>query len=145
MKNVVCQFMFKYIFLLLLLGWGNALWAQSNTGEQNTAALGMELAYDAYDFGVVQRGEKTQYIFVLKNTADSALYIKHVTSACDCTVPRYRKKRIRPQKDFKLKVAYNSLLLGEFEKWVYVYTDRSFKPLKLTITGLVLDADENAY
>jgi hypothetical protein len=90
------------------------------------------------DFGTIYEGDKAEFKFKLKNNNDKPLVIWHVTSSCGCTSPYWTDKPVKKNKTATVKVIYNTLNIGYFNKNLFVYTRFADKPIKLTISGTVL-------
>ena len=96
------------------------------------------------DLGIVLQHRKTVFKFRLKNINDEPLVIWHVTASCGCTSPSWTNKPVKKGSKAVVKVEYNALEIGEFNKSVYVYTKFSDKPIKLSILGAVVAQKSDA-
>jgi len=97
----------------------------------------------AKDFGFIRQNEKTVFKFKLKNGGNQPLLIWHVSTSCGCTLPTWTEKPIKKGKEGIVKIKYDSSEIGEFNKSAFVYTNFADKPIKLTITGTVIDSKSN--
>ena len=94
-----------------------------------------------YDFGKVKQSVPAVYSFELTNTSDKPLVIENAHATCGCTVPEWQKDPILPGKTTKLKVEYNAMNGGHFDKFVYVKFAGVTEEKVLGITGEVLPAE----
>jgi hypothetical protein len=95
------------------------------------------------DLGTLQKGEKSVYKFELTNTSTTSLVIWHVSTSCGCTSPSWTKKPVKSQETAEIKIKFEAEESGIFEKSVFVYTNFSDRPIKLSIRGQVLDTKSN--
>jgi len=128
---------FKYTILILFLSI--KLFAQKI--ETNVLIKEQNIIVNTVhkDFGVLYKGDKAEFKFKLKNNNDTSLVIWHVTSSCGCTSPYWTDKPIKKHKKAIIKVVYNTFNIGEFNKSIFVYTRFADKPIKLTISGNVIN------
>jgi len=90
------------------------------------------------NFGNVIQGEKQTFKFKLKNTGEDPLVIWHVTTSCGCTSPNWTEKPVLTNEEAIVKVKFKSTDLGVFNKSVFVYTNFNDRPIKLSLTGIVI-------
>ena len=94
-----------------------------------------------YDFGKIKQSVPATYYFEVTNTSDKPLVIENAHATCGCTTPEYQKDPILPGKTAKIKVGYNAVNGGHFEKPVYVKFAGIAEEKVLAITGEVLPAE----
>jgi hypothetical protein len=99
-----------------------------------------------HNFGDIEAGDVVTHYFIITNTGDDNLLIKHVHATCGCTVAKPEKDALAPGESTKLKVEFNSLgRRGAQEKTVSVNTNDPKKPdLKLKITGNIVPSKSAA-
>ena len=78
------------------------------------------------------------YFFEFKNDGKAPLILTNVSASCGCTTPEWPKEPILPGKTGKIKVTYNSQIVGVFTKLVYVYSNATTNMVTLTIKGEIL-------
>ena len=61
-----------------------------------------------WDFGNITQGETVTHTFYFKNTGTQNLLIKNVETGCGCTTADYDKAPVRPGKEGKIEIAFNS-------------------------------------
>ena len=91
-----------------------------------------------YDFGKIKQSVPVTYYFEVTNTSDKPLVIENAHATCGCTTPEYQKDAILPGKTAKIKVGYNAVQGGHFDKPVYVKFAGVQEEKVLAITGEVL-------
>lgn len=96
---------------------------------------------DKYDFGKVKQAVPAIYYFEITNKSAKPIVIEGAHSTCGCTVPEFPKEPILPGKTAKVKVEYNAVQGGRFDKPVYVKFAGMAEEKVLGITGEVLPAD----
>jgi hypothetical protein len=96
---------------------------------QEEAKPQMKIPVREYNKGVVQKGEKVTYDFVVKNIGDAPLNILNVRPACGCTVTEFDKE-IAPGEEGKISAAVDTrnFSYGEQVKTISVKTDDPVEP-----------------
>jgi len=94
-----------------------------------------------HDFGDIAFGSDGIFEFVFTNTGNEPLVLSNVRSSCGCTIPEWPKEPVNAGEKSKIKVHYNTKLVGRFTKKISVYCSGSETPVVLTIKGNVLAAD----
>jgi len=90
------------------------------------------------DYGEIEESSDGERFFTITNTGDKPLIITKVKASCGCTTPKWNKEPILPGKVAKLKVGYDTKLLGEFKKLIEVYSnDPENQRSVIWITGVV--------
>ena len=69
-----------------------------------------EIKFDTiyHDFGTLIDGKKASYTFRFINIGNADLAIKDAYSTCGCTVPDYSKKPVKPGKEGKIEILFDS-------------------------------------
>lgn len=91
-----------------------------------------------HNFNKLEHKGDASYIFEFKNTGKVPLILTSVNASCGCTTPEWPKEPIAPGKVGKIKVTYNSQIVGVFTKLVYVYSNATSNMVTLTIKGEIL-------
>ena len=94
-----------------------------------------------HDFGVVARGAKTEYEFVLTNPYVEDLHIAGVRVSCGCTTPRIGKETLKTFEKGAIVASINSdRFLGKQGSTITVTIDRPFwAQVQLHVTVYVQD------
>lgn len=100
---------------------------------------------DQHDFGTVEFGGNTTYVFDFTNTGNEPLVISQAKGSCRCTVPSWPKEPISPGATASITVKYDSKRAGAINKSVTITSNAVNEPTKiLRITGNVLPQPESA-
>ncbi len=119
----------------LVLLWCLAIGAE--TSAQDWAKKMFQA--NSHDFGVVARGSKQEYSFVVTNLYKEEIHISGVRSSCGCTTPRVTKDRIQTHEQSEIVVVYNTRsFLGAKSATVTVTIDEPFyAEVQLTVSGYI--------
>src|SRR6185503_11360035 len=96
---------------------------------------------DKHDFGKIKQAVPATYEFEVTNKSDKPLIIENAHATCGCTTPEWSKEPLAPGKTTKIKVGYNAMNGGHFDKSVYVKFAGIDEEKVLAITGEVLPAE----
>jgi len=94
---------------------------------------------NSHDFGVVARGSKQEYAFVLTNLYKEEVHISGVRSSCGCTSPRVTKDRIKTHEQSEILAVFNTRsFLGAKSATITVTIDEPFyAEVQLTVAGYI--------
>lgn len=84
----------------------NPATAQEGTSSTPQAKIFFEKT--EHDFGKLNEGERVEYYFVFKNTGNADLVIDNCYGSCGCTVPEWPEEPIKPGKEGKIKISFDS-------------------------------------
>lgn len=73
--------------------------------------------------------------FVLENVGEKSLIIQNVKTDCHCTVSNWDKRPIQPKQKTLIKVSYDGLNIGFFQKRILVEANILHSPLLLIFRG----------
>lgn len=133
-----------YILIICILVQNLFLFSCNHTKNQkdtlNSLTLtSVSVANIKYDFGDITSGSTKEAIFTISNNGDVPFVIYQVTANCGCTKIEWEKQPIEPGKSTQVKVFFSSNSRGYFHKDVNIYGNITPTPLKLFVTGTVLD------
>lgn len=81
----------------------------------------------SHDFGVVARGSKVEYRFLINNIYLEDVHIASVTSTCGCTIPQLTKTTLKTYETAELVAALDTLrFTGPKEATLKVVFDKPF-------------------
>lgn len=80
-------------------------------------------------------------IFKFKNKERAPLRIEKVDAMCGCVVSEWPDGLIRKNEEGEIKVTYDAMMLGRFDKSIDVYTNASQEPIVLSMKGEVSTSD----
>jgi hypothetical protein len=88
------------------------------------------------NYGDLMQGDNGLRIFKFKNTGNAPLVISDVQKTCGCTSPDYTKTPIMPGETGEIKVSYDTNRIGQFTKFVTVFSnDPENNSVQLKIYG----------
>lgn len=102
-------------------------------------AQDMVVASDVVDCGQVEYRIPVTAEFELKNNSSRALTISKVETGCGCLAAEYPRKEIASKEKFTVRVTYDAMQMGHFEKFVDVYSAGDDEPLMLRMKGMVVE------
>ena len=76
--------------------------------EELENAPELVLEEKVFNFGELTQGEKTEHVFIMKNTGKSDLLIRKTKASCGCTAISPASKIIKAGESTELKVVFNS-------------------------------------
>jgi len=134
MKKIISLF----IIALFTMNLG---FSQDNKEEKTNDKKAPEIAFEKliHDYGTIEKGANGVCEFVFTNTGKEPLILSNVRSSCGCTVPSWPKEPIKKKKSAVIKVKYNTNRVGTISKSITVYSNAKNSPIRLKITGKVVD------
>lgn len=93
----------------------------------------------AHDFGVVARGGKAEFDFVIQNIYKEDLHIASVRSSCGCTTPSIVNPDLKTWEKGAIRAKFNSrTFLGKKSATITVTIDKPyFAEVQLTVNGYI--------
>lgn len=93
----------------------------------------------SHDFGIVARGSKQEYSFIVNNIYKEDVHISGVRSSCGCTTPRITKESIKTHEQSEIVVAYNtkSFLGGKSATITVTIDEPYYAEVQLTVKGFI--------
>lgn len=93
----------------------------------------------SHDFGIVARGSKQEYSFIVHNLYKEDVHISGVRSSCGCTSPRVTKDTLKTHEQTEIVVVYNTKsFLGAKSATVTVTIDEPYyAEVQLTVNGYI--------
>jgi len=111
----------------------------SGTPVQLGSEPALKVYEEKHDFGNVTQGEKVSFSFLFKNIGGSDLVISSAHGSCGCTVPTYPKQAIKPGKEDKIDVIFDSEgKSGIVEKTITLLTNCNPSNKILTISASII-------
>jgi len=112
----------------------------SANGKNNTGTLPkFQFSETNHDFGVIIQGEKVSYTYRFINAGGSDLLIASATASCGCTVANYDKNPIKPGKEGKIEIVFDSnSKIGIQHKAVSILANTQPNQVTLNFTAEVI-------
>lgn len=100
-----------------------------------------EIPVKEYDFGEITYLDTIDYDFVIKNIGQEPLTINRVLPNCNCTVIKYKKGRVLPNKQTEIKARFipKKTLLGKNSASILVEGNFNNGVTELKLKGIVTD------
>ena len=115
--------------LMLLVSCG-----QNSKG--NYGATKIEFDETVFDFGSYSILEEREHVFSFTNAGNEPLVIQKAETSCACTQIDFSQEPVLPGKRGAIKIKYLARQKrGHFHRNVYVYSNGSEQPIRLTIDG----------
>jgi len=99
----------------------------------------LRLKETSYDFGKIQQNRPVTHNFELINTGKEPLKIDNIQASCGCTTPEWSRDLIQPGAATTVKVGYNAVAEGPFNKSIAIQYNGS-QSATLVISGTVYKA-----
>lgn len=99
----------------------------------------IEMDKITFDFKKIKKGGSGIAYFTIKNVGKSNLFIDSILTSCQCTIPEQTKSVVEPNNSKRIKIVYDTNILGKFNKDVILLTNSSTGPVYLKIKGVVED------
>jgi len=129
----------KSILSLFLVLAGFAAAAQSTTPTTEI----LQIKQVEHDFGKIPQGKPVYYSFEIVNVSNEPLSLINVQASCGCTTPEWSKEPIAAGATAIIKVGYNAMAEGAFEKPITItYKEGLTKVIK--IKGTVWKAPDGS-
>ena len=91
-----------------------------------------------WDFDTIDQGLVVEHDFYFENTGKADLVIADVHTSCGCTVTEYDKKAIKPGKQSKLSLKFDSKdRYGKQDKSITIYANTYPNKTVINFTGFV--------
>lgn len=122
--------------LILFVFFTFQIQAQQKITKRTTGVV-LKFNKTTFQYGNIYYGSDGTHAFKFVNAGKEPLLLSRPRSSCGCTVPTWPKAPILPGDSGTINVAYNTRILGEFNKTVTVYSNAP-KPVVLHIHGKVI-------
>ncbi len=130
-----------YPIFIALFGASILLMASCKDSKQKTdtkAETTIQFKQTSFNFGEIAEGEIVSHTFYFKNTGTQNLVIKNIESGCGCTTVDYDKLPVKPGKEGKIEIAFNSSgRYGKQYKEIRIFANVPEKEIILNMTGQI--------
>ncbi len=131
-----------FVLSFFILSMGVLSGQEDQQEKDNKNAPVMEFEKELHDYGTISKGGNGTYEFVFTNKGKEPLIVSNVRSSCGCTTPKWTKEPVKKRKQGSIAVKYNTRIVGNFRKSITVYSNAKNSPVRLTITGKVVQEEE---
>jgi len=150
-----------FIFLILSITFSSCKTNNKNTEDINTDIVNNPITKDSndtsslpvfkfknteHDFGIIIQGEKVSYTYKFKNIGGSNLIISSAHASCGCTIPKYTKKPIAPNKEGEIEVIFDSSgRNGMQHKTVTIMANSQPSEVEISFTAEIVNPEKSQY
>lgn len=122
---------FVFVFLI------NIGFSQENETQSKAKA---EIMFDKsiHNFGKIEYGNETSFLFEFKNVGKKPLVIQKVETSCGCTIADKPEQPIKPKETAYINVIYEADEVGKFQKSIKIYSNAVTSPYIVYIKGVVI-------
>lgn len=106
---------------------------------QGLSAQGIETLSDIVDCGQVTYRQPVAAEFELRNTSKHNVRITRVEPSCGCVVTDYPKTEIPADGQFVVRLTYDAMQMGHFNRFADVYSSDGDEALTLMMKGIVVN------
>lgn len=126
----------KSVFVIFILSFLTLeLFAQNNPNQPIDSIVFVNVTHD---YGTIKQGSKGNCEFKFTNKGKTPLILSDVIPSCGCTIADWPKGPILPGKTSRIKIKYNTNLIGSFIKMITVKSNAKNAMVNLTIKGNVI-------
>ena len=97
----------------------------------------IDLLNEVIDFGKVNMNSLTDSYIIYKNIGKNDLKVYDVRSTCGCTISKWAKNKLPPNKTDTIFIQYSADEKGYFSKVLYVFSNAKSSPNAMYIKGIV--------
>ena len=118
------------------------LYKEQITGEKKSnpeTLTVVQVDKTVHDFGSIRKGSACPAVFSLTNTGNHPLIIFRVSAYCGCASVEWEKQPVEPGQTTTIRVEMKPDETGYFNKTLDVYCNANESPVKLMLTGTVIE------
>ncbi|MDF1544690.1 MAG: DUF1573 domain-containing protein [bacterium] len=110
-----------------------------------SAAPGLTINYDHFDFGLVPRNSTVMTGFWLHSTGEDTLKISEIKTGCSCVLAPLERKEIAPGDSLFLQLTWEMKnKVSKVGKYPYIYTNAQDDPFRVYMDGVVMRDPDSA-
>lgn len=102
------------------------------------SAQQLQVREQIVDLGRIIYKHPTTASFEITNTGNRPVTIDKVKTSCGCTTVSYSASTIGRGQKFVISATYDAKMMGHFDKFIGIYTDKDDEPLMLHLKGVVV-------
>ena len=112
--------MLKRIIVLMLLTGAVYTSNAQTVAENKPVEETIVLKEKGFDFGKIPQGRPVHHVFEVVNKSKAPVILENVLPSCGCTTPEWSKEPIQPGATSTIKVGYNAMAEGKFNKSITI-------------------------
>ena len=110
--------------------------AQKRTST-NVRLTMMDISPASIELGTISKNGVYKDSVKITNIGKDTLFIEDIQSSCECTQVDWKKEPIAPSETVWLYITFRSDMIGEFERYVTVYSNVKQSPIEIPIKGTI--------
>lgn len=110
--------------------------AQKRTST-NVRLTMMDISPASIKLGTISKNEVYKDSVKVTNIGKDTLYIENIHSSCECTQVDWKKEPIAPSETVWLYITFRPDMIGEFERYVTIYSNVKQSPIEIPIKGTI--------
>ena len=128
--------------ILIFISLINCSFSQKDTTNKEHKSEIM-FAKTIHNFGKLNFGDESVYLFEFKNIGKSPLVIQKIETSCGCTVAEKPEQPLRYKEKGYITVVYEADETGKFQKSIKIYSNAVNSPFVVYIKGVVQPQTNN--
>jgi hypothetical protein len=110
--------------------------AQKRTST-NVRLTMMDISPASIKLGTISKNGVYKDSVKITNIGKDTLFIEDIQSSCECTQVDWKKEPIAPSETVWLYITFRPDMIGEFERYVTVYSNVKQSPIEISIKGTI--------
>jgi len=110
--------------------------AQKRTST-NVRLTMMNISPASIELGTISKNGVYKDSVKITNIGKDTLFIEDIQSSCECTQVDWKKEPIAPSETVWLYITFRPDGVGEFERYVTVYSNAKQSPIEIPIKGTI--------
>ena len=110
--------------------------AQKRTST-NVRLTMMDISPASIELGTISKNGVYKDSVKITNIGKDTLFIEDIQSSCECTQVDWKKEPIAPSETVWLYITFRPDMIGEFERYVTVYSNVIQSPIEIPIKGTI--------
>lgn len=110
--------------------------AQKRTSA-NVHLTMMDIRPASIELGTISKDGVYKDSVKITNIGKDTLYIENIQSSCECTQVDWKKEPIAPSETIWLYITFRPDVVGEFERYVTIYSNVNQSPIEIPIKGTI--------
>jgi len=110
--------------------------AQKRTST-NVRLTMMDISPASIELGTISKNRVYKDSVKITNIGKDTLFIEDIQSSCECTQVDWKKEPIAPSETVWLYITFRPDMIGEFERYVTVYSNVKQSPIEIPIKGTI--------
>ena len=90
---------------------------------------------EGFEVGTIDQGQTAHHTFTIRNLGPGPARIERTWTSCGCTATQLSMQEVAAGSEVPLEVTFKAGGGGDFQKWVFVYSNDPQSPLKLWVKG----------